>query len=123
MKRLLAAFLTLLLCCVASVSSSAAQDAKPPAPPRGNPNAKSAAKRGPVFRSTRDQIKQAQVLLKARGFYSAPEDGKLNDDTRAALKKYQEAEKLKVTGTLNKATLERMGVTLTGTQKEWKPMT
>jgi len=33
------------------------------------------------------------------------------------LKKYQAAESLKVTGTLNKVTLEKMGVALTEKQK------
>lgn len=47
----------------------------------------------------------------------------MDADTRAGLKKYQEAESLKVTGTLNKATLERMNIALTDRQKEWKPAT
>jgi len=33
------------------------------------------------------------------------------------LRKYQQAESLKVTGTLNKATLVKMGITLTEKQK------
>ncbi|HEV2800178.1 MAG TPA: peptidoglycan-binding domain-containing protein [Pyrinomonadaceae bacterium] len=122
MRRLLVAFLTLLLS-AASVSSAAQQSAKPSAPSQGEAKAKPAAKRGPVFRSTKEQIKQAQALLKARGFYNGQDDGKLSADTRAALRKYQEAEGLKVTGTLNKSTLEKMGVVLTDKQKEWKPAT
>ncbi|HKO45130.1 MAG TPA: peptidoglycan-binding domain-containing protein [Pyrinomonadaceae bacterium] len=74
-------------------------------------------KRGPVFRASKDQIKQAQALLKTRGLYSGTETGKLDPDTRASLKKYQEAESLKVTGTLNKVTLEKMGIVLTDKQK------
>jgi len=74
-------------------------------------------KRGPVFRATKDQIKQAQALLKERGFYAGEQTGKLDPDTRAGLKKYQEAEALKVTGTLNKVTLEKMNITLTDRQK------
>jgi peptidoglycan hydrolase-like protein with peptidoglycan-binding domain len=118
---MLVAFLTMLFC-AASVSP-AAQNPKPSTALRDETKAKSAVKRGPVFRSTKEQIKQAQALLKTRGFYSGQEDGKLNADTRAALRKYQEAESLKVTGTLNKITLERMGVVLTDRQKEWKPAT
>jgi len=121
MRRLLVVFLTLLLC-VASILL-APQDARPSTAPQGNTNAKPEVKRGPVFRSTKEQIKQAQALLKTRGFYNGQEDGKLNADTRAALRKYQEAEGLKVTGTLNKVTLERMGVVLNDRQKEWKPAT
>jgi peptidoglycan hydrolase-like protein with peptidoglycan-binding domain len=73
--------------------------------------------RKPVFRASKDQIKQVQGLLKQRGFYSGEETGKLDDDTRAGLRKYQEAEKIKVTGTLNKMTLQKMGVVLTDKQK------
>lgn len=76
-----------------------------------------ANRRGPVFRATKDQIKQAQVLLKGRGFYAGEATGKLTDDTRAGLRKFQEAEGLKVTGTLNRVTLEKMNITLTEKQK------
>jgi peptidoglycan hydrolase-like protein with peptidoglycan-binding domain len=84
-------------------------------------NANSATKpkppRKPIFRANKDQIKQAQKIVKDRGFYAGEETGKLDDDTRAGLKKYQAAENLKVTGTLNKVTLEKMGVALTDKQK------
>lgn len=76
-----------------------------------------AKKRGPVFRANKDQIKQAQAILKTRSFYAGEETGKLDDDTRAGLKKYQAAEGLKATGTLNKVTLEKMAITLTDKQK------
>ena len=75
------------------------------------------AKRGPVFRATKEQINQAQALLKSRGFYSGEQVGKLDDATREGLRKYQQAEGLKVTGTLNKVTLEKMNITLTEKQK------
>jgi peptidoglycan hydrolase-like protein with peptidoglycan-binding domain len=82
-----------------------------------NANSNSAAKRKPVFRANKDQINQAQAILKQRGFYNGEQIGKLDADTRAGLRKYQEAEKLKVTGTLNKVTLVKMGIALTETQK------
>jgi len=75
------------------------------------------AKRKPPFRATADQVKQAQAILKQRSFYAGEETGKLDDATRTGLKKYQEAERLKVTGTLNKITLEKMAITLTDKQK------
>jgi len=75
------------------------------------------SKRGPVFRATADQIKQAQSILKQRNFYTGEQTGKLDDATREGLKKYQEAESLKVTGTLNRATLEKMRITLTDRQR------
>jgi peptidoglycan hydrolase-like protein with peptidoglycan-binding domain len=74
-------------------------------------------KRGPVFRATADQVKQAQAILKQRSFYSGDQTGKLSTETRAGLKEYQKAEGLKVTGTLNKTTLVKMGIELTEKQK------
>ena len=74
-------------------------------------------KRGPVFRASKDQVKQAQAILKDRGFYSGEQTGKLDADTRAGLKKYQAGEKIKVTGTLNRVTLEKMSITLTDKQR------
>jgi len=74
-------------------------------------------KRGPVFKATKDQINQAQALLKSRGFYAGEQIGKLDDATREGLRKYQQAEGLKITGTLNKITLEKMNIVLTDKQK------
>jgi Ni/Co efflux regulator RcnB len=114
MKRLLTAILA------ATVSLSVAAAAQNANTNTTNTNANTAAKkRGPVFRATKDQIKQAQDILKARGFYAGDSTAKLDPPTREGLKKYQEAEKLKVTGTLNAATLQKMNVTLTDKQKEW----
>ena len=78
---------------------------------------KQGTKRGPIFRATKEQINQAQALLKSRGFYTGEQLGKLDDATREGLRKYQQAEGLKVTGTLNKVTLEKMNITLTDKQK------
>jgi peptidoglycan hydrolase-like protein with peptidoglycan-binding domain len=78
---------------------------------------KQGAKRGPVFRATKVQINQAQAILKERGFYAGEQLGKLDDATRDGLRKYQQAEGLKVTGTLNKVTLEKMNIMLTEKQK------
>ena len=80
-------------------------------------NKSSNTNRRPVFRATADQIKQAQAILKQRSLYAGDQTGKLDDATRAGLKKYQEAEGVKVTGTLNKLTLEKMGITLTEKQR------
>lgn len=84
---------------------------------KSNANKSSNAKRRPIFRASADQIKQAQAILKQRNFYAGEQTGKLDTATRAGLKEYQNAEGLKVTGTLNKATLEKMGVALTDKQK------
>jgi peptidoglycan hydrolase-like protein with peptidoglycan-binding domain len=74
-------------------------------------------KRGPIFRATKDQINQAQAILKSRGFYGGEQIGKLDEATREGLRKYQQAEGLRVTGTLNKVTLEKMNIALTEKQK------
>lgn len=78
----------------------------------------SSGKRGPVFRATKDQITAAQRLLKSKNFYAGEPNGSLDDPTRAALKAYQEANGIKVTGTLNQLTLSKMGIALTDKQKE-----
>lgn len=70
-----------------------------------------------IFRATKDQIEEAQAKLKIGGMYSGDTTGTLDDATRESLKKYQEANGLTVTGTLNRVTLEKMGITLTEKQK------
>lgn len=70
-----------------------------------------------IFRATKDQIKEAQRMLKAGGMYNGEETGQLSQETRDGLKKYQEANGLNVTGTLNQITLEKMGIALTDKQK------
>lgn len=75
-------------------------------------------KRAPVFRAGKDQIMQAQKMLKEKKMYAGEETGKLDDATREGLKKYQAANGVKATGTLNRETLEKMGIALTDKQKE-----
>jgi Putative peptidoglycan-binding domain-containing protein len=70
-----------------------------------------------IFRATADQVKAAQKLLKDKSMYAGEQTGKLDDATRDGLKKYQDANGLKVTGTLNQTTLEKMGIDLTDKQK------
>jgi peptidoglycan hydrolase-like protein with peptidoglycan-binding domain len=82
-------------------------------------NSNAAKTRGPVFRATKEQITQAQTILKQRGFYSGDATGKLDQATRDGLKKYQQAEGLKVTGTLNAATLQKMSIALNDRQRAW----
>jgi peptidoglycan hydrolase-like protein with peptidoglycan-binding domain len=82
-------------------------------------NANAAKKRAAPFHANKDQITQAQTILKQRGFYTGDATGKLDQPTRDGLKKYQQAEGLKVTGTLNAATLQKMSVALTEKQRTW----
>lgn len=75
-------------------------------------------KRGPVFRATKDQITEVQKMLRGAGLYNGEETGKFNDEFRTAIKQWQEANSVRVTGTLNKLTLEAMRIELTDRQKE-----
>ena len=99
--------------------------AKPEEPAKTKPETKAekpasesedSAKRT-IFRATAEQIQAAQKTLKDKSMYSGEQTGKLDDATRDGLKKYQDANGLKVTGTLNQATLEKMGIALTDKQK------
>jgi peptidoglycan hydrolase-like protein with peptidoglycan-binding domain len=113
MKKLLVACLAALFTFTGAAASQ--QQDTNSAKPEGAAVQK---KRAPVFRATKEQIKQAQTLLKSRGLYAGEASGKIDEPLRAALRKYQEAEGLKVTGTLNGATLQKMSVPLTDRQKE-----
>lgn len=113
MKKILAVLLSVAFA-ISVAAATQNSNSSTTAPTNTNTNAKP---RKPIFRANKDQIKQAQAILKQRGFYSGEETGKLDDDTRGGLRKYQDAEKIKVTGTLNKLTLEKMGVILTDKQK------
>ncbi len=110
MKKLLT--LTLPFLCVFTAAMAQTQTTF-----ASTPQTTKQTKRGPIFRATKEQINQAQALLKSRGFYAGEQLGKLDDATREGLRKYQQAEGLKVTGTLNKVTLEKMNITLTEKQK------
>jgi peptidoglycan hydrolase-like protein with peptidoglycan-binding domain len=114
MKKLLTLTLSLSLLFVYSTAVSA-QDSSTTS--RTAAKSSSSRKRGPVFRANKEQVNQAQVILKARGLYSGGTTGKLDEATRAGLKEYQRAEGLKVTGTLNKLTLQKMSIDLTDKQK------
>ena len=81
-------------------------------------DSKTAAKRGPVFRANKDQVTAAQTMLKKKGMYAGEATGQLDDPTRDSIKSYQQSSGLRATGTLNRATLEKMGIELTDKQKE-----
>jgi peptidoglycan hydrolase-like protein with peptidoglycan-binding domain len=70
-----------------------------------------------IFRATKIQIIAAQQLLRSKGWYTGEDTGRLSDETRAGLRKFQAAAGIKVTGTLNRVTLESMGIELTEKQK------
>jgi len=59
---------------------------------------------------TKDTIIRAQTRLKELGFDPGPIDGGIGPRTQAALRKYQAAQGLKVTGELNRETLRALGI-------------
>lgn len=67
------------------------------------------------FRPTKDQISRAQKMLKGKG-YNGEETGKYDDELKTAIRDYQSANGLKRTGSLNRVTLEKMGIELTESQ-------
>jgi peptidoglycan hydrolase-like protein with peptidoglycan-binding domain len=116
MKKLLLVVLSLL---VAFSLTAATQNKNVNKNANGSTSGKKSTNvnRKPIFRATADQIKQAQAILKQRSFYNGEQTGKLDKETRDGLRKYQQGEGLKVTGTLNKVTLEKMSIALTDKQK------
>lgn len=69
-----------------------------------------------VFRVNKEQITAVQKMLKVSGSYKGEPTGKYDDDFRAAIKEYQAANGLAKSGSLNRATLEKLGIALTDTQ-------
>jgi peptidoglycan hydrolase-like protein with peptidoglycan-binding domain len=61
-----------------------------------------------LFRANKKQIQETQSFLKENLFYKGEISGKFNRETRNSLKKFQKAEKLKATGTLNTETFEKI---------------
>ena len=82
-------------------------------------NTTTSKKRGPVFRATKEQISAVQTMLKKKGTFTGEIDGKFNKDFRKAIKNFQGSNALKKTGTLNRATLEKLGIELTDKQKTY----
>lgn len=122
--------LFVLFASLASGISVYAQDVKPSPKPvastitiaeaknsKASPAPKPAAKRGPVFRPTKDQIKQVQAMMKQKSLYNGEATGSYNAETRTGIKSFQKDNGLKQTGKLNRVTLEKMGIELTETQK------
>ena len=124
MRKLIFTLFVSLICGV----SMKAQDVKPSPKPVGTITVaeakpmptmapKPASKRGPVFRPTKDQIKQVQTMLKQKSLYNGEASGTYIDETRTGIKSFQKDNGLKQTGTLNRATLEKMNIELTDSQK------
>lgn len=59
-----------------------------------------------------DDIKKAKEALKAKGLNPGPIDGTLDSKTQQALRDFQKANKLPMTGVLDAQTAEKLGVTM-----------
>jgi len=66
-----------------------------------------------------DEIKKVQEALKAKGDDPGAIDGRMGHKTHAALRAFQKSNGLKITGSLDKETADKLGVqlaTTSGTQ-------
>lgn len=75
-------------------------------------------KKAPIFRATKDQIKEAQTMLKSKNGFGGEATGVSSPEWKTAVKAYQKENGLTKTGSLNRATVEKMGIALTDKQKE-----
>jgi peptidoglycan hydrolase-like protein with peptidoglycan-binding domain len=64
-------------------------------------------------------VRAAQAKLAALGYYKSSVDGSPGSITSAAIRRFQLAENLKVTGSLNKQTLEALGIKAATTTAEY----
>ena len=70
----------------------------------------SAEQNGAVVSPSAATISAAQRSLKKEGFYKGDIDGQMTAETQAAISEYQKNSNLNVTGTLDPATLTKLGV-------------
>lgn len=66
----------------------------------------------PVFRATKEQTIAVQTKLKDSNLYTGATDGKSNTAFKTAVKGWQKENGLVANGSLNRATLEKMGIEL-----------
>jgi peptidoglycan hydrolase-like protein with peptidoglycan-binding domain len=61
---------------------------------------------------SKDNLKLVQQRLQAEGVYAGPLDGELNAETEAALRQYQQKQKIPVSGALDAETLKELQIRL-----------
>ncbi len=64
----------------------------------------------PLVLHADETVLATQKKLAQLGFYKGTPDGQMGSQTGAAIRRYQIAENLKVTGELNRQTLEQLGI-------------
>jgi hypothetical protein len=58
---------------------------------------------------SRDAVRQAQQQLRAQGLYQGSDDGVIGSSTKRSISQFQRRNGLQVTGSLDEATLDRLG--------------
>lgn len=99
-----------------TTSKTPSKDTKPPKTTTATTT--DGPKRPAPFTANKDQITELQKVLIAGKMFSGEANGERSDGLKDAVKKYQEANTLKVTGGINAAVLEKAGIALTDKQKE-----
>lgn len=64
----------------------------------------------PIVLHADETVLATQKKLSQLGFYKGTPDGQMGSQTGAAIRRYQIAENLKVTGELNRQTLQQLGI-------------
>lgn len=59
---------------------------------------------------SQSEVRSAQQKLKDDGYYNGSVDGQDGPETHAAIRKYQEAQHLRVNGMLDRQTCDKLGV-------------
>ena len=57
-----------------------------------------------------DQVSKAQEVLKNDGIYSGPVDSRMSQDTREAIRSFQQSHQLNITGTIDDETARQLGL-------------
>ncbi len=66
--------------------------------------------KGKDFTASQQQVRKTQQLLRAEGYHPGRPDGIMGPQTVSALRRYQSANGLTVTGHVDKGTLDSLGV-------------
>ncbi|MBV9214547.1 MAG: peptidoglycan-binding protein [Acidobacteria bacterium] len=106
----------IILLAATAAFSQGGNSATPATTPKTQPSSGSDTKvKTPAFRPSKNQIMEGQQVLINEKLYSGKATG-IYGDSRDAIKAYQKAHGLEVNGKFDRATLEKMGISLTETK-------